>query len=63
MLIDPVCLLTCCPKLLRNFIYELPKLNLSLLGAAGFMDLIRFFCARDLIIAEVRIIAEVCRVS
>jgi hypothetical protein len=53
MLIDPVCLLTCCPKLLRNFIYEWPKLDLSLLTPAGFMDLIRFACSRDLIVAEV----------
>ena len=54
MLIDPVCLMTCAPQLLHSFVYDVPKLGWHWFTAVGFMDLIRFACSRDLIIAEVR---------
>lgn len=52
VLIDPVCLMTCYPDLLRNFIYSQPSWS-SLFSAVGLMDAMRFVCSRDLLIAEV----------
>lgn len=49
---DPVCMLTIYPQLLRNFVYKMPdfaRLN-SLLG---FVDSLRFVFSRDLMVAEV----------
>ncbi|KAK9862700.1 hypothetical protein WJX84_006358 [Apatococcus fuscideae] len=51
VLIDPVCLMTCFPDLLHNFVYLQPKWS-SLFSHAGCMDVLRFFCSRDLLIAE-----------
>lgn len=49
--LDPVCMLTCYPQLLYNFIYKEPSAaNLSSLGGA--IDMIRFVCSRDLTIAQ-----------
>ena len=45
--------MVCCPNLLYNFIYRLPNMA-EALTPLGFMDLIRYFCARDLIISEVQ---------
>jgi len=54
MLIDPVCLMTCCPQLLHSFIYKVPTWNSKLLTTpTGFMDLLRFIFSRDLMVAEV----------
>ena len=53
MIIDPVCMLTCCPKLLHSFVYKVPELGVQLLTPLGLMDIARFVCSRDLIIAEV----------
>ncbi len=56
VLIDPVCLMTCFPDLLHNFVYLQPKWS-SLFSHAGCMDVLRFFCSRDLLIAEVSFIS------
>ena len=53
LIIDPVCMLTCCPQLLHAFVYKVPVWGLNLLTPLGLMDLARFVCSRDLIIAEV----------
>ena len=53
LLVDPACMMVCCPDLLYNFIYRLPNMA-EALTPLGFMDLIRYFCARDLIISEVQ---------
>lgn len=53
MIIDPVCMLTCCPKLLHSFVYKVPELGVQLLTPLGLMDIARYVCSRDLIIAEV----------
>ncbi len=54
MLIDPVCLMTCCPQLLHSFIYKVPTWDSKLLTTpTGFMDLLRFIFSRDLMVAEV----------
>ena len=53
LLVDPACMMVCCPDLLYNFIYRLPNMA-EALSPLGFMDLIRYFCARDLIISEVK---------
>ncbi|CAL5226232.1 g9076 [Coccomyxa viridis] len=50
VLIDAVCLLTCWPGLLYNFIYRMPACSLD---GKGCLDVLRFICARDLMIAEV----------
>ena len=52
-LIDPVCLMTCYPDLLHNFVYRQPKWE-TLFSRIGVMDILRFVCSRDLLIAEVR---------
>ncbi|DBA73278.1 hypothetical protein WJX77_005167 [Trebouxia sp. C0004] len=52
LIIDPVCMLTCCPQLLHSFVYKVPVWGLNLLTPLGLMDLARFVCSRDLIIAE-----------
>ena len=53
LIIDPVCMLTCCPKLLHSFVYKVPHLGVQLLTPLGLMDIARYVCSRDLIIAEV----------
>lgn len=53
LIIDPVCMLTCCPKLLHSFVYKVPQLGVQLLTPLGLMDIARYVCSRDLIIAEV----------
>ena len=53
LIIDPVCMLTCCPQLLHAFVYKVPVWGLNLLTPLGLMDIARFVCSRDLIIAEV----------
>ena len=50
VLIDAVCLLTCWPGLLYNFIYRKPSCHLD---GKGCLDVIRFVCSRDLMVAEV----------
>ena len=56
MLIDPVCLMTCCPQLLHSFIYKVPAWGWAMLTTpTGFMDLLRFIISRDLMVAEVRL--------
>ena len=45
--------MTCAPQLLHSFVYKIPTWGRHLLTPVGFMDLIRFACSRDLIIAEV----------
>lgn len=52
-LMDPVCMLTCYPQLLRNFVYKLPTLRESVGSILGFANAIRWVLARDLVIAEV----------
>ena len=51
-LIDPVCLMTCFPDLLHNFVYRAPRWD-NVFSHIGFMDILRFICSRDLLIAEV----------
>ncbi len=52
VLIDPVCLLTIYPQLLRNFLYKIP--NLMRFGSLnGVIDWMRYVFSRDLLIAEV----------
>jgi hypothetical protein len=48
---DPVCLLTCYPQLLYNFIYKSPTLA-ALRSPAAALDAARFVCSRDLTIAQ-----------
>lgn len=50
VLIDAVCLLTCWPGLLYNFIYRKPSCHMD---GKGCLDAIRFVCSRDLMVAEV----------
>ena len=52
VLIDPVCLLTIYPQLLRNFLYKVPTL-LSFSSLLGIVDWMRYLFSRDLLIAEV----------
>ena len=52
VLIDPVCLLTIYPQLLRNFLYKVPTL-LSFSSLLGVIDWMRYLFSRDLLIAEV----------
>ena len=53
VLMDPVCMLTCYPRLLRNFVYKLPSLQEALGSILGLANAIRWLLARDLVIAEV----------
>lgn len=50
-LLDPVCLLTCYPQLLYNFIYRTISLS-ALTSPLALLDAVRFFCSRDLTIAH-----------
>lgn len=50
-LMDPVCLLTCYPQLLYNFIYKSPTLE-ALRSPVAALDAARFVCSRDLTIAQ-----------
>ena len=52
MLVDPVCLMTCYPHLLANFIYKPPALAGKRLHTR-LVFLARYLCSRDLTIAEV----------
>ena len=50
-LLDPVCLLTCYPQLLYNFIYR--SISFSTFSSpAALLDMVRFFCSRDLTISQ-----------
>lgn len=49
-------MLTCCPQLLHSFVYKVPVWGPTLLTPLGLMDLARFVCSRDLIIAEVSLV-------
>ena len=60
MLIDPVCLLTIYPQLLRNFLYKVPTL-LSFSSLLGVVDWMRYLFSRDLLIAEVRVSSTDCQ--
>ena len=51
VLIDPVCMFTIYPQLLRNFIYRLPRMQLTQ-GFNGIVDGLRYVLARNLVIAE-----------
>jgi hypothetical protein len=51
VLVDPVCMMTCSPQLLSNFIYKLPSV-LETKSISGVLDFLRFLCSRDLIIAQ-----------
>ena len=51
---DPVCCLTCYPRLLFSFLYKTYSLREAVSSLAGFANIARFFISRDLIIAEVR---------
>ena len=49
---DPVCMLTIYPQLLRNFVYKMPDF-MRLNSLLGFVDSLRFVFSRDLMVAEV----------
>ena len=52
LIVDPVCMMTCYPHLLANFVYKPPRLaGRPLLQKVTFAA--RFFAARDLVIAQV----------
>ena len=53
VLIDPVCILTIYPQLLRNFLYKMPNL-LRLTSMLGSIDWMRYVFSRNLMIAEAR---------
>ena len=57
VLVDPVCFLTCYPQLLYSFVYKVPTLDETLGSITGLLSAARFLFSRDMIIAEVRIIA------
>ena len=44
--------MTCFPDLLHNFVYRQPKWD-NAFTHIGVMDVLRFICSRDLLIAEV----------
>lgn len=51
VLIDPVCMFTIYPQLLRNFIYRPPRMHWRM-GFPGVIDGLRYLFARNLVIAE-----------
>ena len=51
VLIDPVCMFTIYPQLLRNFVYRLPRLHWRM-GLHGVIDTARYLFSRNLVIAE-----------
>ena len=51
---DPVCMLTIYPQLLRNFVYKMPNFA-RLNSLLGFVDSLRFVFSRDLMVAEVNL--------
>ena len=51
MILDPVCMMTCYPHLLANFIYKPPPLAGRPLAERA-MFLARHLCSRDLVIAQ-----------
>lgn len=53
VLLDPVCMLTIYPQLLRNFVYKMPNWA-RLASMLGVVDSLRFVFSRDLMVAEVR---------
>ena len=55
VLLDPVCMLTCYPQLLANFVYKLPTVRQSFSSALGMANAVRWILARELVIAEVRV--------
>ena len=52
VLMDPVCMLTIYPQLLRNFVYKMPDPT-RLHSLLGFVASLRFVFSRDLMVAEV----------
>ena len=52
VLMDPVCMLTIYPQLLRNFVYKMPNF-MRMNSLLGFVDSLRFVFSRDLMVAEV----------
>ena len=52
---DPVCMLTIYPQLLQNFVYKPPRMKFNVIGL---VDSLRFVFSRDLLVAEVRLLAE-----
>ncbi|KAK9815867.1 hypothetical protein WJX72_010991 [[Myrmecia] bisecta] len=50
-LLDPVCMMLCFPQLLHSFIYK-PFDFSALMRLSGIVDVARWFCSRDLGIAE-----------
>jgi hypothetical protein len=55
VLLDPVCMLTIYPQLLRNFVYKQPNFwSAHMLSLLGLVDSLRFVFSRDLMVAEVR---------
>ena len=46
-------MMTCSPQLLHSFVYKSVDWGWHLLTPLGLMDLARYVCSRDLIIAEV----------
>ena len=61
VLMDPVCMLTCFPQLLHNFVYQMPSLAGCLGSVKGLANNIRCLIARDMIIAEVRSPVLACK--
>jgi pimeloyl-ACP methyl ester carboxylesterase len=54
VLLDPVCCMTCFPKLLYNFVYQRwPTPWEVAKGGAGIKHALRFLFSRDLVISEV----------
>ena len=52
-LMDPVCMMTCFPQLLHNFVYKLPSVAECFGSVPGLINGVRWLVARDMIIAEV----------
>jgi len=61
VLLDPVCCMTCFPKLLHNFVYHrYPSFWEVVCGGAGVKHGLRFLFSRDLIISEANMV-DICR--
>jgi pimeloyl-ACP methyl ester carboxylesterase len=52
VLLDPVCMLTIYPQLLKNFVYKPPSLSAGARAALAAVDSARFLFSRDLTVAE-----------
>lgn len=53
--------MTCSPQLLHSFVYKSLDWGWHLLTPVGLMDLARYVCSRDLIIAEVGPTLDLCQ--